>query len=127
MNVLDLSTQTDMQLELLVAREEKTINAINNILTKIDEVCMEEMGMTIEQLLEVNDYAIDRLNTLKSEIKDRASTLQSDNLSRTLNLRDRVVTVTFSQHKVVSNSGWFPEDLVIDSWEFESPQIQPSA
>jgi len=75
MNVLDLSTQTDMQLELLVAREEKTINAINNILTKIDEVCMEEMGMTIEQLLEVNDYAIDRLNTLKSEIKDRASTL----------------------------------------------------
>ena len=75
MNVLDLSTQTDMQLELLVAREEKTINAINNILTKIDEVCMEEMGMTLEQLLEVNDYAIDRLNTLKSEIKDRASTL----------------------------------------------------
>jgi hypothetical protein len=75
MNVLDLSTQTDMQLELLVAREEKTINAINNILTKIDEVCMEEMSMTLEQLLEVNDYAIDRLNTLKSEIKDRASTL----------------------------------------------------
>ena len=75
MNVLDLSTQTDMQLELLVAREEKTINAINNILTKIDEVCMEEMGMTLEQLLEVNDYAIDRLNTLKSEIKDRTSTL----------------------------------------------------
>lgn len=75
MNVLNLSTQTDMQLELLVAREEKTINAINNILTKIDEVCMEEMSMTLEQLLEVNDYAIDRLNTLKSEIKDRASTL----------------------------------------------------
>ena len=75
MNVLDLSTQTGIQLELLVAREEKTINAINNILTKIDEVCMEEMGMTLEQLLEVNDYAIDRLNTLKSEIKDRASTL----------------------------------------------------
>ena len=75
MNVLNLSTQTDMQLELLVAREEKTINAINNILTKIDEVCMEEMSMNLEQLLEVNDYAIDRLNTLKSEIKDRASTL----------------------------------------------------
>lgn len=75
MNVLDLSTQTDMQLELLVAREEKTINAINNILTKIDEVCMEEMGITLQQLLEINDYAIDRLNTLKSEIKDRASTL----------------------------------------------------
>jgi hypothetical protein len=75
MNVLDLSTQTDMQLELLVAREEKTINSINNILTKIDKVCMEEMGITLQQLLEINDYAIDRHNTLKSEIKDRASTL----------------------------------------------------
>ena len=75
MNVLDLSTQTDMQLELLVAREEKTINSINNILTKIDEVCMEEMGMTLQQLLEINDWAIDRLNALKSEIKDRANTL----------------------------------------------------
>ena len=73
MNVLDLSTQTDMQLELLVAREEKTINAINNILTKIDEVCMEEMGMTLEQLFETNDWAMDRLNALKSEMEHRAS------------------------------------------------------
>ena len=73
MNVLNLSTQTDMQLELLVAREEKTINAINNILTKIDEVCMEEMGMTLEQLFETNDWAMDRLNALKSEMEHRAS------------------------------------------------------
>jgi hypothetical protein len=73
MNVLDLSTQTDMQLELLVAREEKTINSINNILTKIDKVCMEEMGITLQQLLEINDYAIDRHNTLKSEMEHRAS------------------------------------------------------
>ena len=73
METLDLSTQTDMQLELLVAREENTIKSINNILTKIDEVCMEEMGMTLQQLYEVNDWAIDRLNALKSEIKDRAN------------------------------------------------------
>jgi uncharacterized coiled-coil protein SlyX len=75
MKTLDLSTQTDMQLELLVAREENTIKSINNILTKIDEVCMEEMGMTLQQLYEVNDWATDRLNALKSEIKDRANSL----------------------------------------------------
>lgn len=75
MKTLDLSTQTDIQLELLVVREENTIKSINNILTKIDEVCMEEMGMTLQQLYEVNDWATDRLNALKSEIKDRANNL----------------------------------------------------
>jgi hypothetical protein len=73
MKTLDLSTQTDIQLELLVVREEKTIKSINNILTKIDEVCMEEMGMTLEQLFEANDWAMDRLNALKSEMEHRAS------------------------------------------------------
>lgn len=75
MKTLDLSTQTDMQLELLVAREENTIKSINNILTKIDEVCMEEAGLTLQQLLALNDSASDRLNALKSEIKDRANNL----------------------------------------------------
>ena len=73
MKTLDLSTQTDIQLELLVAREENTIKSINNILTKIDEVCMEEAGMTLQQLYEANDWAIDRLNALKSEMEHRAS------------------------------------------------------
>ena len=75
MKTLDLSTQTDMQLELLLAREENTIKSINNILRKIDEVCREEAGLTLQQLLALNDSASDRLNALKSEIKDRANNL----------------------------------------------------
>ena len=73
MKTLDLSTQTDIQLQLLIAREENTIKSINNILRKIDEVCMEEAGLTLQQLLALNDSASDRLNALKSEIKDRKS------------------------------------------------------
>ena len=73
MKTLDLSTQTNIQLEILVAEEEQIIKSINNILTKIDEVCIEEMGMNLEKLYEAADWAIDRLNTLKSEIEYRKS------------------------------------------------------
>jgi len=34
---------------------------------------MEEMGMNLEQLLEANDWSIDRLKALKSEMEHRAS------------------------------------------------------
>ena len=73
MKKLDLSTQSDIQLELLLAKEEKTIKSIYNILAEIDKVCMEEMGMTLEQLYEANDWTIDRVNSLKSEMEHRAS------------------------------------------------------
>ena len=75
MKTLDLSTQTNLQLEILVAEEEQLIKSINNILTKIDEVCIEEMGMNLEKLYEAADWAIDRLNTLKSEIEYRKSNI----------------------------------------------------
>ena len=75
MKTLDLSTQTNLQLEILVAEEEQLIKSINNILTKIDEVCIKEMGMNLEKLYEAADWAIDRLNTLKSEIEYRKSNI----------------------------------------------------
>lgn len=73
MKTLDLTTQSDIQLELLLAREEKMVKAISNILIEIDKVCIEEMGMNLEQLLEANDWSIDRLKALKSEMEHRAS------------------------------------------------------
>jgi hypothetical protein len=73
MKTLDLSTQTDIQLELLLVREEKMAKAISNILIEIDKVCMEEMDMNLEQLLEANDWSIDRLKSLRSEMEHRAS------------------------------------------------------
>ena len=70
---MDLTTQSDIQLELLLAREEKMAKAISNILIEIDKVCIEEMGMNLEQLLEANEWSIDRLKALKSEMEHRAS------------------------------------------------------
>ena len=73
MTKLDLTTQSDIQLEMLLAREENMVKAISNILREVDKVCMEEMNMTLDQLLEANDWSIDRLNALKSEMKHRTS------------------------------------------------------
>ena len=49
--------------------------AISNILIEIDKVCMEETGMKLDQLLEANDWSIDSIKALKSEIEHRASKL----------------------------------------------------
>jgi len=75
MKTLDLTTQSDIQLELLLAKEEKMAKAISNILIEIDKVCMEETGMKLDQLLEANDWSIDSIKALKSEIEHRASKL----------------------------------------------------
>ena len=74
MNKLELNTQTDIQLELLLAKEQKFINAINNILIEIDKVCKEDMQMTYDQLLEAYEYSTDRLNALNTEMVDRKRT-----------------------------------------------------
>ena len=58
MTKLDLSTQSNIQLELLLAKEENMIKGITNILKEIDKVCLEEIDMTLEQLLEANDWSI---------------------------------------------------------------------
>ena len=75
MTKLDLSTQSNIQLELLLAKEENMIKGITNILKEIDKVCLEEIDMTLEQLLEAHDWSIDRLNALQLEIKDRQQPL----------------------------------------------------
>jgi hypothetical protein len=75
MTKLDLSTQSNIQLELLLAKEENMIKGITNILKEIDKICSEEIDMTLEQLLEANDWSIDRLKALQLEIKDRQQPL----------------------------------------------------
>lgn len=73
MNKLDLSTQSNIQLELLLAKEENMMKGITNILKEIDKVCLEEIDMTLEKLLEAHDWSIDRLKALKSEMEHRVS------------------------------------------------------
>ena len=75
MNKLDLSTQSNIQLELLLAKEENMMKGITNILKEIDKVCLEEIDMTLEELLEAHDWSIDRLKALQTEIKDREKPL----------------------------------------------------
>jgi hypothetical protein len=75
MTKLDLSTQSNIQLELLLAKEESMMKGITNILKEIDKVCLEEIDMTLEQLLEAHDWSIDRLKALQLEIKDRQQPL----------------------------------------------------
>lgn len=75
MTKLDLSTQSNIQLELLLAKEENMMKGITNILKEIDKVCLEEIDMTLEELLEAHDWSIDRLKALQTEIKDREKPL----------------------------------------------------
>jgi hypothetical protein len=58
-----------------LAKEENMIKGITNILKEIDKICLEEIDMTLEQLLEANDWSIDRLKALQLEIKDRQQPL----------------------------------------------------
>ena len=71
MTKLELSTQSNIQLELLLAKEENMMKGITNILKEIDKVCLEEIDMTLEELLEAHDWSIDRLKALQTEIKYR--------------------------------------------------------
>lgn len=73
MTKLDLSTQSNIQLELLLAKEENMMKGITNILKEIDKVCLEEIDMNLEELLEAHDWSIDRLKALKSEMEHRTS------------------------------------------------------
>ena len=51
------------------------MKGITNILKEIDKVCLEEIDMTLEELLEAHDWSIDRLKALQTEIKDREKPL----------------------------------------------------
>jgi hypothetical protein len=73
MTKLELSTQSNIQLELLLAKEENMMKGITNILIEIDKVCLEKIDMNLAELLEAHDWSIDRLKALKSEMEHRAS------------------------------------------------------
>jgi len=71
MKGLKLSTQTNVQLAKLKAEQQQNINNITKILIKVDEMCQEESGMSLDELIDNYDYCIERLNAIKEEEKDR--------------------------------------------------------
>ena len=68
MKSLDLTTQSDIQLELLLAREKNMLESFNFLLDKIEAVCKEDMDLTLEQVLEYYEYSNDRLTALQTEM-----------------------------------------------------------
>lgn len=67
MNTLDLSTQTLIQLAKLEAEEQQNIKNISNILTKVDKLCQEEAGMSLDELIDNYDNCIERLEVINNE------------------------------------------------------------
>jgi hypothetical protein len=71
MKGLKLSTQTNVQLAMLEAEQQQNINNITRILAKVDEMCQEESGMSLDELIDNYDYCIERINAIKEEKKFR--------------------------------------------------------
>ncbi len=70
---LDLSTQSDIQLELLLAREENALKAFTRIFAKVDDIFMDELGMNMQKAFEIQDYSLDRVKALREEMVSRLS------------------------------------------------------
>ena len=67
MKSLDLSTQSIVQLAILQAEEQQNIDNITRILVKVDKMCQEEAGMSLDQLIDSWDYCIERLAVISKE------------------------------------------------------------
>ena len=67
MKALDLSTQSIVQLAKLEAEQQQNIKNITRILAKVDEMCQEEAGMSLDQLIDGWDYCIERLAVISKE------------------------------------------------------------
>lgn len=75
MNRLNLSTQSNIQLELLMAKEEKILKDFNRLLNKLEKICQADMDLTLEQVLEYHEYSLDRMIALRKEIEARQEPL----------------------------------------------------
>jgi exonuclease VII small subunit len=71
MPTLDLTTQSDIQLELLLAKEQNMLNSFANVLNKLEAICQDQMDLTLDQVLEFYEYSIDRMKALQEEISHR--------------------------------------------------------
>jgi hypothetical protein len=70
-NIINLSEKSNIELELLSAREEQILKTYTRIYHKIDALCKEETDLTLERFLESYEYCLDKLKALKEEIKER--------------------------------------------------------
>lgn len=72
-----LSSASNIELELLMAKEEQLLKSFNRLLIKLDEVCKEAMDLTLVQVLEAHEYSLDKMIALRKEIKARQEPTQS--------------------------------------------------
>lgn len=56
-----------IQSELLIAKHQNTKDSISKILTKIEELCRNEMDMTLFEILDLNEYCQQQLYKLKNQ------------------------------------------------------------
>lgn len=71
MATLDLTTQSNIQLELLLAKEQKFQKALSKVLIQVEQICQEELDMSLDQVCEAYEYSNDRLKALESEMQSR--------------------------------------------------------
>lgn len=70
-----LSSASNIELELLMAKEEKLLKNFNALLNKLEEICQANMDLTLEQVLEYHEYSLDRMIALRKEIEARQQPL----------------------------------------------------
>jgi len=78
MDKLNLSSQTLIQLTMLGVEQEQNIKNITNLLSKIDQMCKEEAGMSLDQLIDSYDYCIDKLEEINTEKMQRHQPILSN-------------------------------------------------
>lgn len=71
MNKLDLSEVSNIELELLMAREAKLLATFDRLWDKIEAICKEEMDLTHQEALDFHDYSLDRMMALEQELAYR--------------------------------------------------------
>ena len=70
-NIINLSEKSNIELELLSAKEEKILKSLTAMYHKIDALCKEEMDLTLQDFLESYEYSLARIVALEQEIEKR--------------------------------------------------------
>ena len=71
MNNVNLGEVSNIELELLIARESKLLKNFERVLNKIEAICKEEMDLTHQETLDLYDYTLTRMEVLKQEYQIR--------------------------------------------------------
>ena len=70
-----LSSASNIELELLIAREESLLKSFNTLLNKLEEICQANMDLTLKQVLDTHNYSLDKMIALRKEIESRQQPL----------------------------------------------------